>query len=313
MNVHPMPSSTSSRAARRLGLASALCTLLAAPLASAQGIYAGDLPKEGYKLPGGFEPVLQLRTYYLDQESLTGSPGTAWALCASAFAAYLVAVFQLDPVVRWLWRIPVALFVVYPYLKRWTWLSHLWLGAVDGLAPMGGWVALTGELPWEAWALGGWAGLRSPWWGDLFQIGIVGYTSQKLYGPDDKDGTKLLATGQEPITVLGEAFKHGTEDSRESPSLPVIRALVEEGAVVTAYDPIARHEATQVLGDIVRFEDTVEDAIRGAKAIMLMTAWPEFGELPSMIARNADSPLLVDGRRMLPKSSVVDYTGIGLG
>ena len=41
---------------------------------------------------------------------------------------------------------------------------------------------------------------------DLFQVGVVGYTSQKLYGPEDKDGTRLLATGQEPITVLGEAF-----------------------------------------------------------------------------------------------------------
>jgi len=133
MKLHSMASSTSSRAGRRLGLAGALCALLAGSLASAQGLYPGDPAKDGYKLPGGFEPVLQLRTYYLDQESLTGSPG-------------------------------------------------------------------------EAWALGGWAGLRSPWWGDLFQVGVVGYTSQKLYGPDDKDGTKLLAPGQEPITVLGEAF-----------------------------------------------------------------------------------------------------------
>ena len=62
---------------------------------------------------------------------------------------------QLDPIVRWLWPIPVAAFVVYPYLKRWTWLSHLWLGAVDGLAPVGAWVAITGRLPWPAWALGG--------------------------------------------------------------------------------------------------------------------------------------------------------------
>jgi 4-hydroxybenzoate polyprenyltransferase len=46
------------------------------------------------------------------------------------------------------------MFVIYPYLKRFTWLSHLWLGVVDGLAPMGGWVAITGELPWEAWVLG---------------------------------------------------------------------------------------------------------------------------------------------------------------
>jgi 4-hydroxybenzoate polyprenyltransferase len=75
--------------------------------------------------------------------------------CAAALAVYLVAVFQLDPVVRWLWPIPLLGFVVYPYLKRWTWLCHLWLGAVDGLAPVGAWAAVTGRFPWEAWVLGG--------------------------------------------------------------------------------------------------------------------------------------------------------------
>jgi 4-hydroxybenzoate polyprenyltransferase len=45
--------------------------------------------------------------------------------------------------------------VIYPYLKRFTWLCHLWLGAVDGLAPVGAWVAITGRLPLEAWELGG--------------------------------------------------------------------------------------------------------------------------------------------------------------
>jgi 4-hydroxybenzoate polyprenyltransferase len=71
-----------------------------------------------------------------------------------SLAVFLVAVWQLDPLVRYLWPIPVAGFVIYPYLKRWTWLSHFWLGAVDGLAPVGGWVAVTGELPLEAWLLG---------------------------------------------------------------------------------------------------------------------------------------------------------------
>jgi 4-hydroxybenzoate polyprenyltransferase len=75
--------------------------------------------------------------------------------CLVALALFLVAVFQLNPIVRWLWPIPVAAFVIYPYLKRWTWLSHAWLGAVDGLAPVGAWVAITGRLPWPAWALGG--------------------------------------------------------------------------------------------------------------------------------------------------------------
>ena len=74
--------------------------------------------------------------------------------CLLALALFLVAVWQLNPVVRWLWPIPVAAFVIYPYLKRWTWLCHAWLGAVDGLAPVGAWVAITGKLPWEAWMLG---------------------------------------------------------------------------------------------------------------------------------------------------------------
>jgi len=74
--------------------------------------------------------------------------------CLAALALYLVAVWQLDPLVRWLSPIPVAAFVVYPYLKRFTWLCHLWLGAVDGLAPVGAWAAIKGTLPWQAWALG---------------------------------------------------------------------------------------------------------------------------------------------------------------
>jgi 4-hydroxybenzoate polyprenyltransferase len=73
----------------------------------------------------------------------------------ASLAFFLVAVYQLAPIVRWLWPIPVAAFVIYPYLKRWSWISHFWLGAVDGLAPLGAWAAITNELPWEAWALGG--------------------------------------------------------------------------------------------------------------------------------------------------------------
>jgi 4-hydroxybenzoate polyprenyltransferase len=82
-------------------------------------------------------------------------PRQVLVFCAGSLAVFLLAVFNLDPVVRWLWPIPVAMFVVYPYLKRVTWLSHAWLGATLGLAPVGGWVAMTGELPPAAWLLGG--------------------------------------------------------------------------------------------------------------------------------------------------------------
>jgi 4-hydroxybenzoate polyprenyltransferase len=82
------------------------------------------------------------------------SPAAVLLFCAASLALYTVAVIELDPLVRWLAPIPVAAFVIYPYLKRFTWGCHLWLGAVDGLAPIGAWAAIKGDLPWQAWALG---------------------------------------------------------------------------------------------------------------------------------------------------------------
>ena len=85
--------------------------------------------------------------------------GQVLLLCTVSLVVFVAAVLQLDPLVRWLWPIPVALFVVYPYLKRVTWLGHLWLGASLGLAPVGAWAAVVGELPWQAWTVGGAVGL----------------------------------------------------------------------------------------------------------------------------------------------------------
>jgi 4-hydroxybenzoate polyprenyltransferase len=74
--------------------------------------------------------------------------------CGASLALFLASVWQLAPKTHYLWPIPVAGFVIYPYLKRFTWLCHFWLGAVDGLAPVGAWVAITNHLPWQAWMLG---------------------------------------------------------------------------------------------------------------------------------------------------------------
>jgi 4-hydroxybenzoate polyprenyltransferase len=90
------------------------------------------------------------------RELVTGvlSRASVLAFCLLSLGVFLAAVWQLDPLVRWLWPIPVAAFVVYPYLKRYTWLCHLWLGAADGLAPVGAWAAIRGDLAWQSWALG---------------------------------------------------------------------------------------------------------------------------------------------------------------
>lgn len=79
----------------------------------------------------------------------------AVVFAAASLVVLVVATTQLDPLTRVLWPIPVAMFVAYPYLKRFTPLCHLFLGATIGLAPVGAWVAVTGELPLAAWLLGG--------------------------------------------------------------------------------------------------------------------------------------------------------------
>jgi len=59
--------------------------------------------------------------------------------------------WMLNPLCLYLSPIPVAAFVIYPYLKRFTWLCHWWLGGCLALAPAGAWVAITGEISSYSW------------------------------------------------------------------------------------------------------------------------------------------------------------------
>lgn len=76
-----------------------------------------------------------------------------WVFGLASLALFMVAVFELAPIARWLSPIVIALFVIYPYTKRFTWLCHLWLGFCLGLAPVGAWVAVTGRIDWQPWIL----------------------------------------------------------------------------------------------------------------------------------------------------------------
>ncbi len=114
------------------------------------------------------------------------------------------------------------------------------------------------------------------------------------------------------VTVLGMAFKPGTDDIRESPSIEVTAELLARGATVTVFDPVARRPVEEIYGDQVRYADDLEDAIGGSEAILLMTRWDEFSSLPTLLKRREHQPLVVDGRRLLDPSSVERYEGIGL-
>jgi 4-hydroxybenzoate polyprenyltransferase len=74
------------------------------------------------------------------------STGQVVGFCAVSLAALLLAVSQLPRETWVLWPVPVAAFVLYPFTKRFTWACHLALGLTIGLAPMGAWLAVTGEL-----------------------------------------------------------------------------------------------------------------------------------------------------------------------
>lgn len=75
-----------------------------------------------------------------------------WTFTAIMLAIYLLAVYNLAPVTHWLWPIPLVMFLIYPYLKRFTPLAHFWLGACLGLGVVGGWAAVadsvSGLAPW---------------------------------------------------------------------------------------------------------------------------------------------------------------------
>jgi len=78
-----------------------------------------------------------------------------WVFSLVSLAVLITATFNLPEITRYLWPLVVLPFLIYPLTKRWTWLCHLFLGATIGLGPVGAWVAVTGEVTWEPFLLGG--------------------------------------------------------------------------------------------------------------------------------------------------------------
>jgi UDPglucose 6-dehydrogenase len=115
------------------------------------------------------------------------------------------------------------------------------------------------------------------------------------------------------IALLGLAFKAGTDDMRDAPSLVLASRLLAEGAEVRAWDPIARP------GELMKgalLVDSVLDAVRGADAAVIVTEWDELRGLASKEVRDAMArPLILDGRNLLDpaetRAAGFAYEGIG--
>jgi UDPglucose 6-dehydrogenase/GDP-mannose 6-dehydrogenase len=113
------------------------------------------------------------------------------------------------------------------------------------------------------------------------------------------------------VAILGLAFKPGTNDMRESPALGIIRELLEAGAILKAHDPVAIPEAAKVLPtDRIALCESLEVALDGVDAVVLVTPWSDYRALPELL-RGRDV-VVVDARRSLPKASFAKYEGTGL-
>jgi UDPglucose 6-dehydrogenase len=115
------------------------------------------------------------------------------------------------------------------------------------------------------------------------------------------------------VALLGLAFKPGTDDLREAPSLVIAARLLAEGAEVRAWDPVA--DASPMLPDAT-FCESVLEAVTGADAAVIVTEWPELTSLASREVFEAmRTPLIVDGRNLLDPQAVraagFTYEGIG--
>jgi UDPglucose 6-dehydrogenase len=117
------------------------------------------------------------------------------------------------------------------------------------------------------------------------------------------------------IALLGLAFKPNTDDMREASSLVLSARLSAAGARVRAYDPVAEDEARKLIRG-VDFKPSANEAVEGADAVVLVTEWPEFGELDfAAVAQAMRGRLIVDGRNFLDPDAVsaagLNYEGVG--
>jgi UDPglucose 6-dehydrogenase/GDP-mannose 6-dehydrogenase len=115
------------------------------------------------------------------------------------------------------------------------------------------------------------------------------------------------------VCILGLAFRPDTNDMRESPAIPIIRGLLKEGAVITGYDPVASDEARKIFtAQELKLTKTLHEALLHADAVVLVTRWDEFKQVPDLLKQLTPQPLFVDGRRLLDKTRIMRYAGIGL-
>ena len=120
------------------------------------------------------------------------------------------------------------------------------------------------------------------------------------------------------IAFWGLSFKPNTDDMREAPSVVIANLLLNAGATVRAYDPVAMEETKHQLGDRITYCESDMEAVEGADALALITEWSEF-RVPSWekVGAAMKNKVVFDGRNLYRRETLIDYGydyyGIGMG
>lgn len=119
------------------------------------------------------------------------------------------------------------------------------------------------------------------------------------------------------FAMWGLSFKPKTDDMREAPSLVIIEKLLDAGANVVAYDPVAMHEAQRILGDRIAYADEMYSTLDNADGLLIITEWPEFRSPDfEMMASKLNENVIFDGRNIFDvkdvKAQGFEYYCIGI-
>lgn len=117
------------------------------------------------------------------------------------------------------------------------------------------------------------------------------------------------------IGVLGLAFKPNTDDMREAPSLLIVKDLLDNGAEVYAYDPIAIENAKRFLPPQVNYTSSTSEAIQSSDAVLILTEWDDIKLMDLSLFNKMSNPIVIDGRNCfsleLMKERDIEYHSVG--
>jgi UDPglucose 6-dehydrogenase len=120
------------------------------------------------------------------------------------------------------------------------------------------------------------------------------------------------------LAVLGLAFKGGTDDVRESPAFDIIRMLLAEGCTIVAFDPAATERAKAELppSPSLQYAEELYGAATGADALLILSDWPEFGEIDlERLQTLLRYPIVIDGRNLYDPREMLErgFTYLSVG